>query len=272
MSSRYSAMRWRRLLLTGAAGQLGRVLRPRLAGYCDFLRVSDISELGGAGPGEELIPARLEDAAAVFRLLEGVDAVVHLGGVSTEEPWSVIAAANIHGIVHLYEAARVHGVRRIVYASSNHVVGCYRQDEVLDATVRKRPDGFYGLSKAFGEDCAQLYWDRFGIETVSLRIGSCFPEPSDRRMLRTWLSHDDFERLVIAALAAPNVGHTIVYGVSDNPARFWDNRYAQHLAWQPRDTSEPFRASIEAREGWANSADPAQVLQGGSFLAKTPRL
>ena len=105
-------------------------------------------------------------------LLEGVDAVVHMGGVSTEQAWNAILDANIRGLVHLYEAARAHGTRRIVFASSNHVTGFYRQDQVISPRDPIRPDGFYGLSKAFGEGLAQLYWDRFGIETASLRIGS----------------------------------------------------------------------------------------------------
>src|SRR5512147_3090320 len=112
-----SPLRVRRLLLTGAAGGLGRVLRPRLKARCTTLRVSDIADLGAAAPGEELVPARLEDRAAVLALLDGVDAVVHLGGVSTEQPFDVILPANIVGAYNLYEAARRHGARRIVFAS-----------------------------------------------------------------------------------------------------------------------------------------------------------
>src|SRR5262245_26399508 len=141
--------------------------------------------------------ADLADGAAVHELLRDVDAVVHLGGVSVEGPFEPILQANIVGMFHLYEAARRHGVKRIVYASSNHVTGFYRQDEVIDATMPMRPDGYYGLSKAFGENLARFYFDRYGIESVCLRIGSAFPEPKDRRMLATWLSYDDLERLVL---------------------------------------------------------------------------
>jgi uronate dehydrogenase len=259
-----------RLLLTGAAGGLGRVLRPRLKARCTTLRVSDIAELGAAAPGEEVVPARLEDRAAVLALLEGVDAVVHLGGVSTEQPFDLILQANIVGAYNLYEAARRHGVRRIVFASSNHVTGFYRQDEVIDATMPMRPDGYYGLSKAFGENLAQFYWDRYGIETVSMRIGSSFPEPKDRRMLATWLSYDDLERLVVAGLTAPVVRHTVVYGMSDNTTSWWDNTPAKHLGWRPHDTSEPFRASREAQQPSIDRDDPAAVYQGGGFVTKGP--
>lgn len=264
------SIRFARLLLTGAAGGLGRQLRPRLAKLCDRLRLSDIADLGAAAPGEELRPARLEDKAAVRALLEGVDAVVHLGGVSTEQSFEAVAGPNIHGAVHLYEAARVHGVKRIVFASSNHVTGFYRQDEVIGTGAPPKPDGFYGLSKAFGENLGRFYWDRWGIETVALRIGSSFAEPKDRRMLATWLSFDDLERLVVAALTAPIVGFSIVYGMSDNRATFWDNTGARHLGFRPQDSSDAFRAAVEARQPRIDSTDPAAIYQGGAFVKQGP--
>jgi len=259
-----------RLLLTGAAGGLGRVLRPRLKAHCKVLRVSDIAELDAAGTGEEVVPAALEDAAAVRALLEGVDAVVHLGGVSVEGPFEPILQANIVGVYNLYEAARIHRVARVVFASSNHVTGFYRQDEVIDARAPMRPDGYYGISKAFGENLSRFYFDRYGIETVCLRIGSSFPEPKDRRMLATWLSHDDLERLVVAALGAPVVGHTVVYGMSDNTTTWWDNRAAAHLGFRAQDSSEPFRAATESRQPRLDPHDPAIVYQGGAFVTRGP--
>lgn len=263
-------LRFSRLLLTGAAGGLGQQLRPRLKRYCDTLRLSDIAPLSQAASGEELRPCALEDARAVLELLEGVEAVVHMGGVSTEQPWAPILAANIAGVVNLYEAARVHKVKRIVFASSNHVMGFYRQDQVVDALSPPRPDGFYGLSKAFGEDVAQMYWDRWGIETVSVRIGSCFAQPKDRRMLSIWLSYDDLERLVMAALSAPVVGHSIIYGTSDNSSSWYDNRLARHLGYRPRDSSDPHRARVEANQPVLDHHDPAVLHQGGAFVKAAP--
>lgn len=131
MPSHPTSIRFNRILLTGAAGGLGRELRTRLKAYCTTLRLSDIADLGDAQPAEELHPAKLEDAAAVHALLQDVDTVVHLGGVSTEQPWEPILQANIIGAYNLYEAARKQGVKRIVFASSNHVTGFYRQDEVV---------------------------------------------------------------------------------------------------------------------------------------------
>jgi len=205
-----------RLLLTGAAGGLGRELRPRLRRMARTLRLSDIAALAPAGDGEEVVVAALQDAAAVDAMVAGVQAIVHLGGISTEGPFAPILAANVVGVWNVYEAARRHGVARIVFASSNHVSGFYRQDEVVAPGDPMRPDGHYGLSKAFGENVARFYFDRYGIESVCLRIGSSFPEPKDRRMLATWLSYDDLERLVVASLTAPVVGCSVVYGVSDN--------------------------------------------------------
>ena len=265
-----SAPPFQRLLLTGAAGGLGRVLRPRLARLCKTLRVSDIADLGVAAGGEEVVAAKLEDAAGVLDLLAGVDAVVHLGGVSVEGPFEPILQANIVGVHNLYEAARRHRVRRIVFASSNHVTGFYRQDEVVSPREPMRPDGNYGISKAFGELLSRFYFDRYGIETVCLRIGSSFPEPKDRRMLATWLSYDDLERLIVASLTAPVVGHSVVYGMSDNVTTWWDNTSAAHLGYRPHDSSERFRAAAEAREPRLDPADPAVRFQGGGFVTRGP--
>jgi uronate dehydrogenase len=187
-----------------------------------------------------------------------------------EGPFEPILQANIVGVWNLYEAARKHGTRRIVFASSNHVTGFYRQDEVISPHDPMRPDGHYGLSKAFGENVARFYFDRYGIETVCLRIGSSFPEPKDRRMLATWLSYDDLERLVVASLGAPVVGHSVVYGMSDNTTTWWDNTSAAHLGYRPQDSSEPFRAAAEAREPRLDPTLPAVRFQGGGFVTRGP--
>lgn len=260
-----------RLLLTGAAGGIGRAIRHRVAEFAYCIRISDLPDAlaSDAAPHEELAPCDLADRAAVDALVAGCDAIIHLGGVSVERPFEEVLEANIKGVFNLYEAARRHGVKRIVFASSNHVTGFYRQDERIDASARKRPDGYYGLSKSFGEDMAQLYFDRYGIETVSIRIGSVFPEPKDRRMMATWMSYDDFLDLLRRALFTPAVGHTIVFGMSANAYTWWDNRDAAHLGFEPRDSSERFREQIDASPPPA-ADDPVAVLQGGAFTATGP--
>ncbi len=268
--SKHSAIHFPCLLLTGAAGGLGRVLRPRLKAYCELLRLSDVATMAPASSGEEVVPAHLEDATAMTALLAGVDAVVHLGGTSTEQPFAQILQANIVGVYNLYEAARSNGVKRVVFASSNHVTGFYSQGETITPCMPARPDGHYGISKAFGEDLSRFYFDRFGIETVCLRIGSSFPEPVDRRMLASWLSYDDLERLVVASLTAPVVGHSIIYGMSNNPLTWWDNASAKHLGYVPQDSAERYRAAIEARQQRVDPDRPEVRFQGGAFVVKGP--
>jgi uronate dehydrogenase len=258
-----------RLLLTGAAGGLGQVLRQTLKPFARVLRLSDIQPLGDAATGEECSVCNLVDKAAVNALLQGVDAVVHMGGVSVERPFEEVLEANIKGMYNLYEAARVHGIKRVVFASSNHVVGFHKQGDVLDADCVKRPDGYYGLSKSFGEDLSRFYFDRYGIETVCIRIGSSFPEPKDRRMLITWMSYRDLTELIRCALFAPMVGHTIVYGMSNNRDIWWDNSQAAHLGFVAQDSSEPFRAKAEAVPA-LDAADPAKMYQGGAFVKCGP--
>ena len=263
-------MRHNRIMLTGAAGGLGKVLRRGLKPHAHMLRLSDIAAMDAAGTGEEVVPCDLADKRAVDALVEGCDAIVHLGGVSVERPFEEILEANIKGVFHIYEAARRRGVKRVVFASSNHVVGFHRQGDVLDADCAKRPDGYYGLSKSYGEDLSRFYFDRYGIETACLRIGSSFPQPKDRRMLVTWLSYADLTELVRCCLFAPNLGHTIVYGVSANRDKWWDNAKAAHLGFMPRDSSEPFRASVEGGQPALDPRDPARVYQGGAFVKMGP--
>jgi uronate dehydrogenase len=254
-----------KLLITGAAGGLGRVVRASLVPFAQTLRLSDIQALGEAAPNEELFPCDLADAAAVNELVAGVDAIVHLGGISVEAPFQPILQANIVGVFNLYEAARKHNVKRIVFASSNHVIGFYKQTEQLDIDAPMRPDSLYGISKGFGEILSRYYFDRYGLETVCVRIGSSFPEPADRRMMSTFLSYDDLTELLRCALFTPDVGHTIVYGMSANRDVWWDNSKAAHLGFEPKDSSEPFRAKVESKPPYA-ADDPAAVYQGGRFV------
>jgi uronate dehydrogenase len=258
------------LLLTGAAGGLGQALRPRLKANCDVLRLSDRVVVGEAAAHEEVVLADLADAQAVNAMVQGVDAIVHLGGVSVEGPFGPILQANILGLYNLYEAAREHGVRRIIFASSNHVTGFYRQSETITADAPPRPDGLYGVSKAFGEDLSRFYFDRYGIETACVRIGSSFPEPKDRRMLATWLSFDDLHRLITACLTTPVLGHSIVFGMSDNAVTWWDNSRARHIGFAPQDSSDVFREAVYARTAPPDLSDPVVQFQGGGFVKAGP--
>ena len=259
-----------RILLTGAAGGLGQALRPRLKANCKVLRCSDRVAFGSATDQEELVLADLADASAVMAMMQDVDAVVHLGGVSTEGPFEPILQANIIGMYNLYEAARKQGVKRIIFASSNHVTAYYKQSETINAAHPPRPDGLYGVSKAFGEDLSRFYFDRYGVETACVRIGSSFPEPKDRRMLASWLSYDDLHRLITACLTTPVLGHSIIFGMSNNAVTWWDNAQANHIGYKPQDSSDVFREAVFARTSVPDVTDPAVHFQGGGFVKMGP--
>ncbi len=132
------------------------------------------------------------------------------------------------------------GVKRIIFASSNHAVGYYKTTDMLDASMPARADSMYGISKCFGETMSRYYYDRFGLETVCIRIGSSFPEPANKRMMTTYFSYDDLTEMLRCSLFAPRVGHTIVFGMSDNDSLWWDNRYARHLGYKAKDSSQQF--------------------------------
>ena len=254
------------LLMTGAAGGLGTALRDRLKANCDVLRISDRADLGPARAGEEIMLSDLADAQAVDAMVQGCQAIVHLGGISVEADFGPILQANILGVYNLYEAARKFGVKRVVFASSNHVMGFYKQSETITVDHPARPDSLYGVSKAFGEDLSRMYYDRYGIETACLRIGSSFAEPKDRRMLASWLSFDDLHRLITACLTTPILGHTAIYGMSDNAVTWYDNSGARHVGYVPQDSSDPFREAVYARTPEPDITDPAAIYQGGGFL------
>lgn len=256
----------KRLLITGANGGLGSVCRQRLGHLADTIRLSARKGLGEAGPNEEIVYCDLGDKAAVEALVEGCDGIVHMGGQATEAPWETIRNANIDGMFHLYEAARKSSTTpRIIFASSNHAIGYYQQTERLDANSPTKPDGLYGLSKVFGEAMASMYYHKFGIETASIRIGSCFPEPKNHRMLSTWMSYDDFILLIERIFTVPRLGCPIIYGASANDASWWDNREVAYLGWQPKDNAEVFRAKIDAAMSPPPKDDVNAVYQGGGF-------
>lgn len=251
----------RLILLTGASGTLGRLLAPRLAARGYRLRLSDIVPFPDPLPrGAEFIQADLVDQPAIEDLVRGTDAIVHLGGISVEKPFRQIIDANILGLTHLFEAARFHR-QRIIFASSNHAIGFYERGESLDVTDPMRPDGYYGLSKAYGELLGHMMFDKHGLESVHVRIGSCLPKPTEARHLSTWLSHDDFERLVVAALETEVTGHAVVWGVSANKRSWWNDDDAARIGYAPQDDAQQFAPLPE--EG-----DPVtRRFQGGSFAA-----
>ncbi len=256
-----------RILITGAAGSLGSHLRRGLAPLADRLRLVDVNPLGDAAPHEELVRCDLSDRAAALEVTRDCDAIVHFAGHPREQTFEEIVTDTIPASYHMFEGARLHGVRRIVYASSIHAVGFWPVEDIPDTRVPHRPDSFYGLTKTFTEDLASLYWDKFGIESVMLRICSCFEAPRDRRMLWSWLSFADCVRLVEASLLAPRVGFSVIYGTSDNAAAAVSNAHAGHVGFRPQDSADRFAAAILARTERPDSTATATRVVGGGFAA-----
>lgn len=255
-----------RLLITGAAGGLGKAMRPRMAKIARTVRISDIVEIGDIAAHEEQAACDLGDAAAVMKLVEDCDGILHLGGISVEDKFSKILNANITGLFNLYEAARAHGKPRILFASSNHTIGYYRQDEHIDASAPLRPDSLYGVSKCFGEALARMYFEKFEQETAIVRIGSCFEKPRNHRMLATWMSFDDFEALIDRVFTVTLLGCPIIFGASDNDRSLWDNSKAAYLGWRPKDNAETFRAEIDTAMPAPPRDDAASLYHGGHFV------
>lgn len=253
----------RTVLVTGAAGRIGRAVCPGLAARGWRVRGLDVAPLDGVdGLAYPPVVADVRDGAAVLAALEGADAVVHLAGISGESDFASIMAANIEGTFSVLDAARRAGVPRVVYASSNHAVGYTPRAELVGTDVPPRPDTYYGVSKVFGEALGSLLADRYGLEVVCLRIGSWKPNPETHRDLSTWLSPADGVRLVHAALSAPDVHFEVVYGISANTRAWWDLAPARALGY----------LSVDDAEEWADRVtpeldhdDPEWSTVGGPF-------
>ena len=254
----------RPVLLTGASGTIGRLLTVRLAALGWSVRATDIVPFPGELPSQasfELMD--LDDRDAVLRLAEGCGLILHFGGVSTEQSFEAILGPNLRGCFHIYEAARRERAR-VVFPSSVHAVGLYERTAILDHDCPLRPDGYYGLSKAYGELLARMYWEKHAVESVLIRIGSVLPEVPDERILSTWISHDDFVRLVQRCADAEEVACSIVWGASNNRRSFWRRDARQRIGWEPLDSSD---GEIERVRGRVTNDPVAERYQGGKFVS-----
>jgi len=254
-----------KVALSGAGGNIGRLLRTALP-----QRGVDLRSGGWPRPldplrdGEDLVHGDLRDPAAVDHLLRGVEVLIHLAGTSVERPLPEILENNLVALYQVYEGARRHGVRRVVFASSNHAFGMHSVDDRLALDAPFRVDGLYGLSKMWGEGMARMYWDKHGIEGISLRIGSCEPRPANFRHLSTWLGHEDAVDLFTGCITTPRVGYRAAWGVSANTRSYWTPTATEELGYRPRQNAEDYAAEILAME---NPLDPvARRFQGGAFV------
>jgi uronate dehydrogenase len=257
----------RRVLLTGAAGGVGRRLRRLLRPVYPELRLSDIVTPPDLAPGERFVAADLAAMDQVEAAVDGMEGIVHLGGISVEGPWETILQANIIGCYNLFEAARRKGVKRVVFASSNHAVGFYPRHRHIGTDVAVRPDSRYGASKAFGEALGALYADKHGLRVLCLRIGHVLDAPVDRRRLAIWLSPEDLVQLVRIGLEHPKLRYEIFYGASRNERSWWDNARAYAYGYRPTGRAEDHRDKALAA-GAGRAPDPiGDFFQGGPFCS-----
>ncbi|HLI58781.1 MAG TPA: NAD(P)-dependent oxidoreductase [Solirubrobacteraceae bacterium] len=264
-----------RILITGAAGAIGGLLRTELSRPGRELVLLDVTPPPDPAPGEaaRTITASVADLGALLDAAEGASAIVHLANLIEDESWEDYARINITGTYNVLEAARRRGVPRVIYASSNHAVGFAERPAEpgaeLPATLAPRPDSYYGVCKVASEALCSLYHDRHGLDAICLRIGSCRPEPNDRRCLWSWLSYADAVRLVEAALTAPSPGFRIVWGVSANTRRWWSLEEGRAIGYEPRDDAEDQVEKILAADpdpgGPPAGAGPERV--GGPYTA-----
>jgi uronate dehydrogenase len=252
------------ILITGAAGDIGTHLRRELAGKY-ALRLSDIRPIRKIAAGETSVRGDIGRLTDMLRVTKGVDAIVHLGGFAVEGPWDVILRANIIGLYNVFEAAHRNGVKRLLFATSNHAMGFYRRDQIIDHRSYPKPDSRYGVSKVFGEQLGSLYADKYGLEVFCIRIGNLNPMPADKRRLSLWLSPRDLAQLVQIGIEHPDIHFEIVYGVSGNKRSWYDNSNAHRLGYKPQDDSETYAAEVLAKEKPGN--DPrSEMYQGGNFV------
>jgi uronate dehydrogenase len=247
-----------RVLVTGAAGRIGSTVRESFRGTFPLLRLTDARELAPAGPGEEVLQADLGDFASVLEAAAGIDVIVHLGAIPDEDTFARLLDANVVATYNVFEAARRQGVRRVVFASTNHVTGFYPAAQRIGPDDPIRPDSLYGVSKAFGEALGRMYADKFGLEVVCLRIGAFGERPADANSARMWLSPRDGVRLVRRSVEAADVRFLVVYGASKVPHPFWDDPNAARIGYVPEDELEDAPPPDES--GWNR-------YQGGRYAA-----
>ena len=253
------------ILLTGAAGNLGNQLRPYLCARYEKVILSDCLEITVLAENEQFRGGFLDNAVAMKAACTGVDAIVHMGGKRDEGQWDTVNTSNIQGFITLMEAAHSAGVKRMVFASSNHSIGMYGRQHRIGTGDKVRPDSRYGLSKAFGEALCALYADKHGMRCLSIRIGNVNSAPLDRRGLSVWLHFEDLCQLVSIGLEHPDLHNEIVFGCSDNSLGFWDNEAACQLGYRPQHKSDDHRERALAQQ--ADLADDliGNQLQGGGF-------
>ena len=266
----------RTVLITGAAGKIGSALREHLPRDRYFLRLADLRVPDLPGSADEWWQGDVTDAEFLQRVCAGVDAVVHLGGISREADPEKLLSANVLGTYRLLEAAAAAGVPRVVLASSNHVMGMAdvarptsatpssRVSSAMGTDAPVRPDTMYAVTKVAAEATGRLFADRYEMGVVCLRIGAFVERPRELRHLVFWLSPADGVRLVEAALRVPAPSFSVVWGVSRNTRGVLSLEEGRSIGYEPRDDAEAYAADLGA-DGVALGDDPELALIGGRW-------
>ncbi len=253
-----------KVVLTGAAGVIGKAVRQHLGGRYEFVSIT-------RSPAEfPSVVGDIRNLDAIRPAFDGADAVVHLAAsISVDSPWESVRDDNLIGTYNVYEAARQAGLKAIVFASSNHTIGGYELDgapriyalddpRTYDQNAEIRPDSLYGVSKVYGEALGRYYHETYGIRVYNLRIGSVLADDNPiadsvrnssfwldlteaqkfERLRSTWLSQRDCAELIGCCLEATTVPWATVYGISNNPRQFWDLEHARRLlGYSPKDSA-----------------------------------
>lgn len=255
------------VLLTGAAGGVGSRLRKILRGRFENFILSDIRRPDDLEKDEKFIEADLSNASDVAAAVKGVDGIIHLGGLPFEFEWEKMLNANIIGTFNVFDEARKAGVQRIVFASTNQVVGFYTRDRRFGTDVPVRPSSRYGVTKAFGESLAALYADKHGIRSLCIRIGRVFDEPEDIRRLALWIKPEDLAQLMCIGLEHPDIHYDIVYGVSHNERGWYDNSRAYELGYKPEGRGEDHVLAAMERQKKAYSDPVSDRFMGAKLCS-----
>ncbi|HEX5505298.1 MAG TPA: NAD(P)-dependent oxidoreductase [Thermomicrobiales bacterium] len=238
----------KRVLITGAAGRIGSELAARLRDRYD-LRLHYHRTVPEQPPVRDYVVADISDYAQIAPALEGIDAVVHMAGdPSTRATWESVYRNNIAGAYNVFEAARQAGTRKIVFASTNHVMGMYDRDRQWPVYAKQpvRPDSLYGVSKAFGENLGRHYHDQYGLAVICLRIGWFLPKPHDSIGRWMWLSPRDCAQVTWRAIES-DLGYGVFYAISANSGRHWDiTDTIERLGYRPEDDAEAYATELDA--------------------------